>query len=282
MQKFSALENRFNSAMNTHQILEKRARYSKNPEEGAPQISNISGEIHILFNLQKFLYKLFMNIEFEENDMILKPIEKEIIVTIVKKKKFIGFQNIQFDSKFFNKARGSNLRKKTEDGLKFVFKKAIRELKKEFKSQHLRPGIKIKTDALDRLFYGHYFKEISEIRGIPLESFFHFRNWKKRNNPHIPKSITKKYMGHLKLNPHFIEKIYIFLHQKLINSFMVFNSKKIRTMVIKWEKIIEDHGSEFGLSKIKDMINSRGNKIPWSMREVYHALDDTLDYLEKS
>lgn len=268
--------------MNTNQIIRKRAQFLGQGQGPSAPMMDMSSEIHILFNLQKFLYKLFMNIKFEDNDMFLKPIEKQIIVTIVKKKKFVGFQNIRFDSKFFNKAQGSNLRKKTEDGLKFVFKKAIRELKKEFKTHILPAGIKIKTDALDQLFYGHYFGEIAEVQGIPLESFFHFRNWKKRNNPHIPKSITKKYMSHLKLNPHFIEKIYIFLHNKLVNSFKVFNSKKIRTMVIKWEKIIEDLGSESGLAKIQKMITSPGNKIPWSMSEVYHALDDTLDYLEKS
>ena len=112
-----------------------------------------------------------------------------------------------------------------------------------------------------------------------MESFFHFRNWKKRNSPFIPKSITKKYMSRLKLNPNFISKIYGFLHNKLINSFRVFNSKKIRTMVIKWEKIIEESGIENGLSTIKNMINSRGNKIPWTMSEVYHALDLSLIHI---
>jgi hypothetical protein len=268
--------------MNTHEIINQKKFTPVKMEEKSSRLLEISSEIQILFNLQKFLYKLFMNIEFESSDMMLKPIEKEIISAIVKKKKFIGFQNIQFQQKFFNKAKTSNLRKKTEDGLKFVFKKAIRELKKEFKNTMLTPGTKLKTDALDKAFYGHYFGQISEHFNIPLESFFHFRNWKKRNSPHIPKSITKKYMSRLKLNSNFISKIYTFLHQKLINSFRVFNSKKIRTMVIKWEKIIEEFGIDAGLSKIQKMINSRGNKIPWTMSEVYHALDDTLDYLEKS
>lgn len=268
--------------MNTHEILRKRAEKPREPGRGSPTGISLSSEIHILFNLQKFLYKLFMNIEFEENDMLLEPLEREIIATIFKKKKFIGYQHVSFQTKFFNKAKTSNLRKKTEDGLKFVFKKAIRELKKEFKSQMVPARTKLKTDEMDRLFYGHYFGAISENFGIPLESFFHFRNWKKRNNPHIPKSITKKYMSRLKLNPVFIEKIHLFLHHKLMSSFQVFNSKKIRTMVIKWEKIIEDFGSEEGLEKIQSMICSPGNKIPWTMSEVLHALDDTLDYLEKS
>lgn len=223
-----------------------------------------------------------MDIEFESNDFLLKPVERQIIMSIVEKKKFVGYQNIQFTMEFFNKARGSNLRKKTEDGLKFVFKKAIRELKKEFKVKVLPPGTNLRTDALDNAFYSHYFGEISNRFDIPIEAFYHFRNWKKRNSPFIPKSITKKYISRLKLNPDFVLKIKNYLHQKLLNSFRVFNSKKIRTMVIKWEKIIEELGSQKGVEKIHRMIHSRGNKIPWTMREVCHALDDTLDYLEKS
>jgi hypothetical protein len=223
-----------------------------------------------------------MDIEFESNDFLLKPIERQIIRSIVEKKKFVGFNKIEFNLDFFNKARGSNLRKKTEDGLKFVFKKAIRELKKEFKTTVLPPGSNLRTDALDKAFYSHYFGEISQRFDIPLEAFYHFRNWKKRNSPFIPKSITKKYISRLKMNPVFVGKIKNYLHQKLINSFRVFNSKKIRTMVIKWEKIIEELGPQNGIEKIHRMIHSRGNKIPWTMREVCHALDDTLDYLEKS
>lgn len=202
----------------------------------------MSSDIQILYNLQKFLYKLFMEIEFESNDFLLKPIERQIIMSIVEKKKFVGFQNIQFTKEFFNKARCSNLRKKTEDGLKFVFKKAIREVKKEFKTHILPTGVNLRTEALDNAFYSHYFGDISQNFDIPLESFYHFRNWKKRNSPHIPKSITKKYISRLKMNQEFIGKIKNYLHQKLMKSFQVFNSKKIRTMVIKWEKIIEELG----------------------------------------
>ena len=221
-----------------------------------------------------------MNIEFEKNDLNLNPIERQIISLIMKKKKFIGHEKIEFNLNSLNKARMSNLRKKTEDGLKFVFKKAIRELKKEYKTQIMPPGSKLKTEVLDSSFYEHYFGEISTQFNIPLESFFHFRSWKRRNSPFIPKSITKKYISHLKLNPDFIEKIRFFLNSKFINSFRVFNSKKIRTMIIKWEKIIDEYGSLNGLLKIQKMINSRGNKIPWTMSDVYHALDNTLGYLE--
>ena len=225
-----------------------------------------------------------MNLEFCDQDFNLNELERTIVSTIFDKKKFMGYSNIFFTKQFFNHARRTNLKKKTEDGLKFVFKKAIKHLKKEFKTHILSLTHKgrIKADMLDRKFYTHFYGEISEKFDIPLESFFHFRNWQKRDSDFIPKSITKEYMRRLKLNPVFIGKILKYLNNKLVKSFMVFNSKKIRTMIIKWEKIIEENGSMNGLNKIVKMINSPGNKIPWTLSEVQHALHNTLDYLEKS
>ena len=247
-------------------------------------IQKFSSEIQILFNLHNFLFKLFMNIEFKNSDFNLNQLEQKIVRTIFEKKEFLGHRDICFDTDFFNVARKTNMRKKTEDGLKFVFKKAIKYMKKEFKTRILTAAEskKIKTEQLDRCFYEHYFGAISKKFNMPLESFFHFRNWKKRDSIHIPKSITKQYMSRLKLNSVFIRKINYFLTEELIKKFLVFNSKKIRTMIIKWEKIIEENGSDIGLQKIVKMINSRGNKIPWTIFEVQNALQNTLDYLEKS
>ena len=248
-------------------------------------ITKFSSEIQILFNLHNFLFKLFTSIEFKQSDFILNDLEKKIVSAIFNKKKFLpNEKEAIFETEFFNTARVTNLKKKTEDGLKFVFKKAIKNLKKNFKTAILceQESSNLKADKLDRRFYEYYFGEIAKTENIPLESFFHFRNWKKRDSIYIPKSITKEYMKRLKLNPVFIFRIKHFLNQQLIKKFLVFNSKKIRSMIIKWEKIIEENGPERGIKLILKMINSRGNKIPWTIFEVKNALKSTLDYLEKS
>jgi hypothetical protein len=222
-----------------------------------------------------------MNVEFSPNNFQLNSLEKEIIKNIVHKKKFDGFEQIEFTETFFNKARNSKLRKKTEDGLKFIFKKAIKKMKKNFKTKHLN-GIKLTSQQFDQHFYAYYFQHIAEQEGISLECFFHFRNWQNRNSENIPKSITKKYVRRLKKNPDFVSQMRDYLNKELIHCFKVFNSKKIRTMIIKWEKKIEEEGREAGIKSIIKMIHSRGNKIPWTLSEVKHALEDSLKYLDYS
>lgn len=251
-------------------------RVNHNQPTRNPDISN-----DLFFNLHSFLYNLFMNVEFTQNNFQLNKLEKEIIRNIVQKKKFKGFQNITFTEDFFNKARNSHLHKKTEDGLKFIFKKAIKKMKNNFKIKHLN-GIKLNSQQLDHHFYSFYFQDIADREGISLECFYHFRNWQNRNSDNIPKSITKNYVRRLKKNPEFVRELRNYLESELIHCFKVFNSKKIRTMIIKWEKIIEEQGRETGIKTIIKMIHSRGNKIPWTLSEVYHALEDSLKYLDYS
>ena len=239
---------------------------------------------NILFRMHNFLYKLFMNMEMTEQDVDLNPIERKIAVSVYKKKKFAGYSRMKFSADFFNRGRQSLLKKKTEDGLKFVFKKAIKHLKAKFKKQFLkRHNLKrIKPDRLDFEFYTFHFGEIAERHGKHLESFYHFRNWKKRDSPFIPKSITRAYVSNLKLNVVFIGQIRDYLRNQLMLSFKGFNSKKIRSLIIKWEKVIEEKGATQGAQSIAATIRAPGNKLPWTMNEVTRALQDTLGYLSDS
>lgn len=73
-----------------------------------------------------------MDIKFVDTDLDLTRMEKAIVSMVIKKKKLDGFKNIIFDKSFFNFARKSATMKKTEDGLKFIFKKAIKYIKSNF------------------------------------------------------------------------------------------------------------------------------------------------------
>lgn len=257
----------------------KKKLFEKNLNQNTKDLSLLS-EFQILFNLKKFLFKLFMNVPFNKDDLSLTNLEKEIIKIFVKKKKFIGFKNLKFSIDFFDKARTSNLRKKKEDGLKYIFKKAIRHLKDEFKSRELPSGSKVTGDDLDRLFYEHHFGGISKHYKIPLESFYHFRNWRTRFSEHIPKSVTRDYVTRLHLNPVFIGKICNFLQNKLLKAVRAINFRKIKTMVLKFERLIENHGPDEGLTQIQNQVFSRGNKLLWTSSEVTWALQDALDLID--
>lgn len=196
-----------------------------------------------LCNLESFLYKLFINKEILPEDIVLNKMEQKIVTMIIKKKKFLGYKNIKFTCKFFNFTRQTPIQKKTEDGLKYIFKKAIKHLRNKFFEKHSEYSYeKISLRERYYIFYSHYFGEISNTNNIPLECFFHFRNWKRLENPNIPKSVTKKYVSHLKLNPNFVNKIKSFLIHEFFNVFKKTCKRKIRQLVFQWEIIYKKLG----------------------------------------
>lgn len=239
--------------------------------------------IQIFTSLYKFLYKLFLNINYVDQDMVLTPLEKQIIVFILKKKKFHGFENIEFTASFFNRARQTKLTKKNEDGLKFIFKKALKEIKRKFKKEHQLTDLSFSIDKFDELFYGYFFKKVAEREGIKLECFYHFRNWKSRTSIDIPKSVTRRYLKRLKKNPEFMGKILYFLNNQFWHDFYRMNSIKIQHLIIKWEQFIQGAESNAaGMSLIEKSITGRGNKLPWTIFEARNAFNKTLDSIDKA
>lgn len=222
-----------------------------------------------------------MGISFRPEDFQLTPLERSILEVFVKRKKFVKSEKVEFSHLFFNEIKEANLRKKTEDSLKFIFKKTLQHLKRNFQHRVLEDP-NLGGEELDNRFYEWHFGDISRMFAIPLESFFHFRNWQRRTSPHIPKSITKRYISRLKLNKGFIKNFTDFLDHHLLKSFFKFNSKKIRSLVFKWENLLENFGREQGLATILKQINSKGNKFPWTVKEVVHARRVTYKYLRQN
>jgi hypothetical protein len=238
-----------------------------------------NSEFRFLFNLWRILVKLFLNKEFEKSDFCLTSLEKQLIHCLIKKKKFSNENKLEFSEKFFNELRQEPLEKKTEDCLKFIFKKTLNALKKDFKK-----NLSIKPNSnkdLDLKFYDFHFGNISKMLNIPIESFHHFRNWQNRDSPLIPKSITKRYISRLNLNRNFIKNFKKFLEEDFISDFKKFNLKKIRKLISNWEEILKKKGPEEGLIIIVKKIFGRGNKLPWTINEALHAKKTALERLTK-
>jgi hypothetical protein len=240
----------------------------------------ITQDFRILRNLFRFVFKLFMEIKFENADFKLAPFEKLIIIQLLKKKRFVSKETIIFNSDFFNKINKANLQKKKEDCLKFIFNKAISHLKTQFKNQNKSQILK--KDQLNIKFYEHHFGKISEIYKIPIESFYDYSLYNKTKNKLISKSISKQYLEKIKLNPVFVKQIISYLNNDFIDWFYTFNSKKIKRKIFQWENLLTDFGFEEGLKIIVNRINSRNNKLFWTLNETHSAMKIALNCLSST
>lgn len=91
--------------------------------------------------------------------------------------------------------------KRQEENYKFVFNYCIKTMKKKMKeAKNLTRSQKKKE--VERIFYSHYFQEISERNQIPLENFYFpknsFSTKVMKLNSH--KSISGKYIEYIKMS----------------------------------------------------------------------------------
>ena len=137
----------------------------------------------------------------------------------------------------------------------------------------------LNKSKFDYIFYGYYYSEIAKKIGQPLEKFFHFRNWNNRTSEHIPKSITKKYVNYLKMNPEFISIFIKYMNDRLIKDIILNNIQKIYRLVVDWEKMIKKFGKDEGVDRVLKKFKKKALKLPWGLNEVRTAIQDTLKYI---
>ena len=195
---------------------------------------------------------------------------------MLKKKKFARPKKVVFKPDFFNKLNRRSLHKKKEDSLKFIFNKVISFLKQKFKETE---GRQSKIKDLNLAFYQHYFGQIAEQHGIPIKCNIDYSLYNKTKNPLIPKSVSKKYIQRIKMNREFVDKIINYLERDFLKWFESFNSRKIQKKVFHWEQIMAQKGPEEGLKTIVTRINSRNNKLFWTLRETQSAIKISLNCL---
>ena len=202
-----------------------------------------TSEFPRLHNLWRIMIKLFINPKFASGDFCLNSVEKRILVSIIKKKKFTKEREINLNVEFFSKLREANLRKKTEDSLKFVFNKTFNFLKNQFQLQVLGDEQPSKKE-IDSRFYNWYFLKVSQSCEIPIESFYHFQSSKNNACPHIPRSISKGYFERVKMSPAFVFDFRSFLKEHFIKTVVSFNLRKIKGIISRWEKKFETISEE--------------------------------------
>lgn len=247
----------------------------------------------ILFiKLNQLIMKLFSDQDIVENDLNFNPILKNIVIQIISKKRLCKYINIKdCTAEKLNKIKNTKDVRRSEERLKFIFKKCIKHLQKIFKNDwktgkieveevELEPSLS-KNLKFDYIFYNYYFKEISEKIKQPIEKFFHFRNWKNRTSTDIPKSITKIYVNYLKMNKEFMKLFIDYMKNNLLDDIKFMNSMKIEKMIINWKKELFQTSEDFdqSLKTLLKKFKKKKVKLPWSHFEIQNAIDETYRYL---
>ena len=237
------------------------------------------------------MVKLLCDDEIENEDLAMGSLQKELVIEFMRKKKLCKtFEMKDFNATTLKTLRENENARRTEERLKFVFKKCIRYIQNRFKKKEMRRNKDMchyvgdsYSDSVnfDYKFYGHYYEQIAKEINQPIEKFFHFRNWKNRTSDHIPKSITKVYVNYLKMNSKFMNLFIKYMNDKLIMDVTLSNIKKVSRLVEDWEMCVKKEGQDKGTLTILNKFKAKGLKLPWGLNEVRNAIKDTLGYILK-
>jgi hypothetical protein len=234
------------------------------------------------------MLKLLGDEPLEERDTDISYMEKQLVREFLFKKKMFK----RFDIKNFNHTKLQKLRlkeksRRTEEHLKFIFKKCINHLQNEFRTK-MKNKLELDNDLkklmkdseqFDYYFYNHYFGQIASQINEPIEKFFHFRNWKNRTNTNIPKSITKSYIQRIKMNTDFISRFLAYLNNELLNEIILGNEIKISKIVNEWEQGLRKHGLTEGPEIVLNEFQAKKMNLPWGISEIKKAIKNTKDYI---
>lgn len=238
----------------------------------------------------RLMIKLVCDDRIGPQDIDMSDSKKRLIIEFMRKKKLCKSIDIEdFTVKTLTTMRDNENARRTEERLKFIFKKCIRFIQNRFKKKLLGRSEKTwevdeqfsESVKFDYVFYEHYFGDIAKQIGQPIEKFFHFRNWKNRTSEHIPKSITKVYVNYLKMNPKFMKIFIGYMNDRLVKDIILNNVKKIQRLVGEWENLVKKFGEEEGVNIVYNRFRNKGLKLPWGLKEVRKAIEDTLKYIIK-
>jgi hypothetical protein len=289
---------KYNSQQNVQPMLLKKRRHVTFSESDSEFICNepnlrkqkvcsfvaFENNLNFFKNLNLILNKLFLDKSLPTPVLKISENELRILRAIFNKKKMkICFESENIISdKFLSKIMLDFPNKKRENFLKFTLPKCLKYVKSEFKQA-------MQTHQIDSLinpnlndeynFFNYYFGDISKREGIPLESFFMFRNWTHRFNKNIPKTVTNYSLLLWKKNPYFVKKILRYLENSFIDDLKHLNTSKINYLIKKWRKIAERNRLENAVTLIVNELNKRGSKVPWMITEARKGVDITLNAL---
>lgn len=244
-------------------------------------------QLTLLRRLFPVMVKLLSDQEIFPREMELSAVEKQLLLIFIKKKKFHGHERLgEVSCEYLNRARKKRCFKRTEEHFKYVFKKCFRFMANKFRAKRfsqiqrqLKAEFRGSKFKFEYVFYGYYFGKIAGELNLPIEKFFHFRI-KRGSNSISTKTVSKLYLGYLKMNPQFLEGFKRYIECKMLNETYYLILSKTRNLLRNWENTLNANGLLAGVDSIrKNLTFNVKSKLPWSIKDVEHSSNLTLEYI---
>ena len=243
-------------------------------EESAGQRSSSFGNLCLL------LKKHFKGEDIEDPDLNISKEELAILKAIVNRKyknKFDLKNHLIFLKDKLMEISKLESKKRPEENYKFIFKRCIKYLKEALKTSK---GKKMSKKDFNDYFYKYYFEAAAKKENLSIDLFKHPQNRNKKDN--FPKTINIEYISYLKKSDLFLDDLYKYLDDKLMDEYKEIIDSKIDGLFKKWEDQYTKEGSSpESLDKIVNYISTNTKcKLPWTSSEIDEATNSIRRILE--
>lgn len=228
--------------------------------------SLISKEISNNLVLQ-LIFRVLADEEILPKHLEISELDKTVLSLVLRQKFGIRAENWDASNLLstLNKLRSFPSKKRKEENRKFVFKRVSKVLRVQFCLQS-NSKRKINKQEIDEGFFRHYFEDLAQCTGQPLEEFY--LPGSCTNKIGLNKTFTAAYIELIKrsgpFRVDFARELKVFMDSNLKK--MV--ESKVAKMLPKIEqlrrRVVEDGASSYGI------IDKKG-KLPWSIVEITTA-----------
>ena len=204
----------------------------------------------------------------------MNKVEQTILKSIIKRKfnKLIEPNHLSdlYLHDLFNELQNAVSSKRPEENYKFIFKRCLKHMKEKFKNENLTLA---KRKDVDRCFYEHYFRVVSDSSKISIDNFYHPKNSKAKNK-NGPKTINNTYIQNICRSKNFKKDFSEYLDKSLLKEYQESIKLKIKNLIARWTKelkLANDKVAAAGLicSYIE---KNKKCKLPWTVKEVNEAI----------
>lgn len=250
---------------------------SKNEEPSpSPEVNNPPNQQNWLTitNLITIIFKMFTRQkEIVEASKVSKQ-QKRIIEAFIQRKFQLrtSFKSDQEDLLlYFIEMFDSETSKRPEEKYKYVFKRALKLMKDKFKKSRL-DLINERQPIVTRAFFDHYFKEISQKEGIPLERFEPPRFSGAKKNSNSVKTLNAEYIRLVKKTPAFVTH-FLEACEKLREKAPAVIKSKFDSLRSKFSQFKSENDTKTADRIVEYITKNNKCKLPWTLREVESAVD---------
>lgn len=230
----------------------------------------------------EMLWRIFVDISLQPEDLDLNEYELQLLKCIVSKK-FNGEGNGQAGQEIGQHPRDELVhliaelykkhesKKRKEEKIKFVFKHTIKNLKKRF---FVLKGLQNSPENEERFFL-NYYEQIHKHRGLLIESFYDPLNTSHSQNPKF-KTLSKDYLSLLFTSEGFKDDFLRYIEGDFVKDYQQTVCKKFKKLFKKLRKRMRQAKSHQHAVLVADFVDkfyaNKRCKLPWTKREIEDAV----------